>query len=46
MFGYTRFDVGYCDWRGLVGATGTRETINVGSNTTEDTDNTDNQDGE
>ena len=22
MFGYTRFDVGYCDWRGLVGSTG------------------------
>lgn len=29
MFGYTRFDVGYCDWRGLVGATGVAETINV-----------------
>jgi phage major head subunit gpT-like protein len=25
MFGYTRFDVGYCDWRGLVGATGINE---------------------
>ncbi len=25
MFGYTRFDVGYCDWRGLVGATGVNE---------------------
>lgn len=22
MFGYTRFDVGYCDWRGLVGSKG------------------------
>ena len=22
MFGYTRFDVGYCDWRGLVGSLG------------------------
>lgn len=22
MFGYTRYDVGYCDWRGLVGSTG------------------------
>ena len=40
MFGYTRFDVGYCDWRGLVGATGTRESINVGSDT-ENTGNTD-----
>lgn len=32
MFGYTRFDVGYCDWRGLVGSTGAVESINVGSN--------------
>ena len=23
MYGYTRFDVGYCDWRGLVGSKGT-----------------------
>jgi phage major head subunit gpT-like protein len=22
MYGYTRFDVGYCDWRGLVGSKG------------------------
>lgn len=22
MYGYTRFDTGYCDWRGLVGSTG------------------------
>ena len=22
MFGYTRYDVGYCDWRGLVGSKG------------------------
>lgn len=22
MFGYTRYDCGYCDWRGLVGSTG------------------------
>lgn len=29
MFGYTRFDVGYCDWRGLVGSKGVRETIVV-----------------
>lgn len=27
MFGYTRFDVGYCDWRGLVGSTGATETL-------------------
>ncbi len=27
MFGYTRFDVGYCDWRGLVGSTGSTETL-------------------
>ena len=25
MYGYTRFDTGYCDWRGLVGSTGTAE---------------------
>lgn len=29
MYGYTRFDTGYCDWRGLVGSKGTRETINL-----------------
>lgn len=29
MFGYTRYDVGYCDWRGLVGSKGTQETITV-----------------
>lgn len=29
MFGYTRYDVGYCDWRGLVGSKGTSETITV-----------------
>ena len=29
MFGYTRYDVGYCDWRGLVGSKGTAETITV-----------------
>jgi hypothetical protein len=22
MYGYTRFDTGYCDWRGLVGSMG------------------------
>lgn len=27
MFGYTRYDCGYCDWRGLVGSKGTREQI-------------------
>lgn len=40
MFGYTRFDVGYCDWRGLVGATGIRETINVGGNDDTSTETT------
>ena len=29
MFGYTRYDFGYCDWRGLVGSKGTQETITV-----------------
>lgn len=29
MFGYTRYDVGYCDWRGLVGSKGIAETITV-----------------
>ena len=27
MMGYTRYDCGYCDWRGLVGSKGTREQI-------------------
>ena len=27
MYGYTRYDVGYCDWRGLVGSTGTSTTV-------------------
>ena len=27
MFGYTRFDIGYCDWRGLVGCPGTTATL-------------------
>lgn len=27
MFGYTRYDCGYCDWRGLVGSKGTKEQI-------------------
>ena len=27
MYGYTRFDVGYCDWRGLVGSKGTSTPI-------------------
>lgn len=40
MFGYTRFDVGYCDWRGLVGATGTAETTSIVTPDT-GTDNTD-----
>lgn len=29
MVGYTRFDVGYCDWRGLVGSKGVKEQIVV-----------------
>lgn len=29
MFGYTRYDYGYCDWRGLVGSKGVQETITV-----------------
>lgn len=37
MFGYTRFDVGYCDWRGLVGSTGEVEVINVSGNTGDNT---------
>src|SRR5699024_12466223 len=31
MFGYTRYDCGYCDWRGLVGSKGTREQIVIRS---------------
>lgn len=27
MFGYTRYDTGYCDWRGLVGSKGNPEQI-------------------
>ena len=29
MFGYTRYDCGYCDWRGLVGSKGILEEITV-----------------
>ena len=29
MFGYTRYNAGYCDWRGLVGSKGTQEQIVV-----------------
>lgn len=29
MFGYTRYDTGYCDWRGLVGSKGVAEQITV-----------------
>ena len=29
MFGFTRYDCGYCDWRGLVGSKGTKEQIVV-----------------
>ena len=31
MFGYTRFDTGYCDWRGLVGSLGVSGTPTLGS---------------
>lgn len=31
MFGYTRFDVGYCDWRGLVGSLGVSGTLTLGT---------------
>ena len=41
MFGYTRFDVGYCDWRGLVGGTGTAPTTSVVVNDGTSTDTTD-----
>lgn len=27
MFGYTRYDVGYCDWRGLVGSKGINSVV-------------------
>ena len=41
MYGYTRFDTGYCDWRGLVGSKGVREQIVVPStNSNTDTTNT------
>ena len=46
MFGYTRFDVGYCDWRGLVGGTGVRETINVGGDTSSNSGSTENTETE
>lgn len=31
MFGYTRFDTGYCDWRGLVGSLGISGTPSLGT---------------
>ena len=31
MFGYTRFDTGYCDWRGLVGSLGISGTQTLGT---------------
>ena len=31
MFGYTRFDTGYCDWRGLVGSLGINGTPTLGT---------------
>lgn len=46
MFGYTRYDFGYCDWRGLVGSTGINTPIvvpsNDNSNTSTDNTSTDN----
>lgn len=38
MYGYTRFDVGYCDWRGLVGSTGVNPVINVPSTSNTETE--------
>jgi len=46
MFGYTRFDVGYCDWRGLVGSTGERETVVVPGGDTGDDENPDDETGD
>ena len=31
MYGYTRFDTGYCDWRGLVGSLGVSGTPTLGT---------------
>lgn len=31
MFGYTRFDTGYCDWRGLVGSLGVSGSVTLGT---------------
>ena len=45
MFGYTRYDCGYCDWRGLVGSKGVRETINAGSGSSETENNTGSETG-
>lgn len=42
MFGYTRYDCGYCDWRGLVGSKGTREVISVPDTDTETNTGTEN----
>lgn len=41
MYGYTRFDTGYCDWRGLVGSKGIKSAVVVPSSNT-NTDNTTN----
>lgn len=32
MYGYTRFDTGYCDWRGLAGSKGIQPTVTIPSN--------------
>lgn len=40
MYGYTRFDTGYCDWRGLVGSKGIASTVVVPSNNTNNEDTT------
>lgn len=36
MYGYTRFDTGYCDWRGLVGSMGVQQTTTVPDNPVEE----------
>ena len=44
MYGYTRYDCGYCDWRGLVGSTGVASTSNSEqTSSNEETSETDSQ---
>lgn len=46
MYGYTRFDTGYCDWRGLVGSKGVNPVINVPSNNTSNENTSNNTNNE